>query len=200
MTDQELRRLSRKDLLALLLAQGREKESITAELEAAKAALSARELIIAQSGSIAEAALKLNGVFEAAQKAADEYLENIRTKNGRTEQACAKQEEASQKACENMLAASRAKCETLEQETSEACAKQKQETEEACKKLALETTNACNAKKQQTEQLCQKMEEEAKRKADAYWANLSERLHSFYKDHEALKELLIPLEEAHGKG
>jgi hypothetical protein len=32
---------------------------------------------IEESGSIAEAALKINGVFEAAQAAADQYLDNI---------------------------------------------------------------------------------------------------------------------------
>lgn len=43
-----------------------------------------------EAGSIAEAALRLNKVFEAAQQAADQYLENIRTQaeisqNGETE-------------------------------------------------------------------------------------------------------------------
>ena len=33
--------------------------------------------MIENSGSIAEAALKLSGIFEAAQAAADQYLENI---------------------------------------------------------------------------------------------------------------------------
>ena len=43
-----------------------------------------------EAGSIAEASLKLNKVFEAAQQAADQYLENIRirseiSQNGETE-------------------------------------------------------------------------------------------------------------------
>lgn len=36
-----------------------------------------REIQLAEAGSIAEAALRLNGIFEAAQKAADQYLYNI---------------------------------------------------------------------------------------------------------------------------
>lgn len=36
-----------------------------------------REIIVAEAGSIAEAALKLNKVFESAQAAADQYLENV---------------------------------------------------------------------------------------------------------------------------
>ena len=77
MTDQELRKLSRKDLLELLLAQSRERDALRTELEQARAALRDRQLHIEQAGSIAEAALRLNGVFEAAQAAAQQYLDNI---------------------------------------------------------------------------------------------------------------------------
>ena len=40
--------------------------------------LASKEIHIARAGAIAEAALMLNGVFDAAQKAADQYLENVR--------------------------------------------------------------------------------------------------------------------------
>jgi hypothetical protein len=39
--------------------------------------LAERKIVIEKSGSIAEAALKLNGIFEAAQRAADQYLYSI---------------------------------------------------------------------------------------------------------------------------
>ena len=39
--------------------------------------MKSREIKLSQAGSIAEAALQLNGVFEAAQEAAKQYLENI---------------------------------------------------------------------------------------------------------------------------
>lgn len=38
-----------------------------------------REIELQEAGSIAEAALRLNGVFAAAQKAADQYLDSVRT-------------------------------------------------------------------------------------------------------------------------
>ena len=94
MTDQELRKLSRKDLLELLISQGRERDTLQAELEQVKAALKNRQLHIEQAGSIAEAALQLNGVFEAAQAAAQQYLENIRQRSEHIEEACAKREAA----------------------------------------------------------------------------------------------------------
>ena len=77
MTDRELRKLSRKDLLEMLLIQSRELTRVKQELEEANAQLQQRRIAISQSGSIAEAALKLNGIFEAAQAAADQYLENM---------------------------------------------------------------------------------------------------------------------------
>lgn len=58
MTNEELKKLSRKDLLELLVAQGREQEKLQAELEQAKKDLREQELHIEQAGSIAEAALQ----------------------------------------------------------------------------------------------------------------------------------------------
>ncbi|MCQ2514913.1 MAG: DNA repair protein [Ruminococcus sp.] len=81
MTDKELRKLSRAELLKLLVAQGRELEQLKTELDDAKQQLANRQIVIENSGSIAEAALKLNEVFEAAQKAADLYVENIKLQN-----------------------------------------------------------------------------------------------------------------------
>ena len=77
MTDKELQRLRRSELLEILLSQQKQIESLKKELAEAKEQLEDRKLVMAQSGSIAEAALKLNGIFEAAQRAADQYLFSI---------------------------------------------------------------------------------------------------------------------------
>ena len=77
MTEKELRRLSRAELLELLLAQAEENEKLKKRLRKTEAALADRRIAIEQSGTLAEAALKLNGVFEAADRAARQYLENI---------------------------------------------------------------------------------------------------------------------------
>ena len=86
MTDKELKKLSRAELLEMLLAQSKEKQRLEEELAEARKKLEDREIRIAESGSLAEAALKLNGVFEAAQAAADQYLENIRKAAGGTQE------------------------------------------------------------------------------------------------------------------
>jgi cell division septum initiation protein DivIVA len=73
-----LKHLSRLELLEMLLDEEKRIASLEKELAQAKAELAKRTILIENSGSIAEAALKLNGIFEAAQAAADQYLENIR--------------------------------------------------------------------------------------------------------------------------
>lgn len=80
-----LKKLSRQDLLEMLIAEEKRIEALEKELAEVKAELADRKIKINHSGSIAEAALKLNGLFEAAQAAADQYLENVKlqTETGR---------------------------------------------------------------------------------------------------------------------
>ena len=82
MTDKDLKRLRRDELLEILIAQSKKRNQMQAELDAARAALDSREILLREAGSIAEAALRINGVFEAAQAAAQQYLENIRRMSG----------------------------------------------------------------------------------------------------------------------
>ena len=78
MTDRELRRLSRRELLEMLVLLTDKNNELKSRLEQAEAQLRDRRIVIGTAGSIAEAALQLNGVFEAADKAARQYLESIR--------------------------------------------------------------------------------------------------------------------------
>lgn len=77
MTNKELKKLSRRELLEMLIGQSKELEKVQQELEEANRKLNDRRILLEETGSIAEAALKLNHVFEAAQEAANQYLENI---------------------------------------------------------------------------------------------------------------------------
>ena len=91
MTEQELQRLNRKDLLEIMVEQGRELEALKKELNEAKEALQSREIALDEAGSIAVAALQINGIFEVAQAASQQYIENIKKLNERqTAYLCAK--------------------------------------------------------------------------------------------------------------
>ncbi|MDK8091925.1 DNA repair protein [Streptococcus intermedius] len=74
-----LKKLSRLEILELFLKQSEELAQVKEELKIAKEELAERRIVISESGSIAEAALKLSGIFEVAQKAANEYLDNVKT-------------------------------------------------------------------------------------------------------------------------
>lgn len=78
MTEKELHKLKRGELLEMMLAQSREIDALRLRIKELEEKLADREIRIRQSGSIAEAALKINGIFEAAQAAADQYLENVK--------------------------------------------------------------------------------------------------------------------------
>ena len=77
MTDNQLKKLNRAELLELLLEQSREIDRLQAELEETRDALQERNLKIESCGSIAEAAAEVNSLFHAAQRAADMYLLNV---------------------------------------------------------------------------------------------------------------------------
>lgn len=82
MKDRELKKLKRVELLEIMLAQSREIDALRKENQSLKEQLEDRQIQIQDSGSIAEASLKLTKVFEEAQKAADLYVENIRRQSG----------------------------------------------------------------------------------------------------------------------
>lgn len=82
MTDKQMRKMSRQELLVLLLEQMEENDRLKKEIDDLKAELTDRQIKIENAGSMAEAALKLNRVFEAADEAAKQYLESVRAMTG----------------------------------------------------------------------------------------------------------------------
>ena len=93
MTERELRRLSRTDLLELLVAQRRENEQLRCILDQTQAQLADRTIHINNAGSIAEASLRLGGIFTAAQDSCQYYLENIKLLSERQSQVCQQMEQ-----------------------------------------------------------------------------------------------------------
>lgn len=77
MTDNDLKKLSRAELLELLLDAAKENDRLREEIELLKAQLNDRQIAIAESGTLAEAALKLSGIFTAADEAAKLYLDAL---------------------------------------------------------------------------------------------------------------------------
>lgn len=76
----DLKKLTRAELLEIMLAQSKEIDRLRKELEEAKQENWERELALKNTGSIAEASLQLTKVFAEAQKAANIYVEAVRKK------------------------------------------------------------------------------------------------------------------------
>ena len=104
MTDKSLERLSRADLLEILVEQSQKIDQLEQLLADAHAELENRKIIISKAGSIAEASIHLNRVFQAAEEAAKQYLDNIEELSGAQKEICANLEAESQKKAFLMLA------------------------------------------------------------------------------------------------
>lgn len=78
MTDRELKRLSRTELLEIMLDQSREIDRLKARVTELERQLQDKNIVISKAGSIAEAALRLNHIFEDAQQAADQYVQSVK--------------------------------------------------------------------------------------------------------------------------
>lgn len=88
MTEKELKRLNRSELLELLVIQTKEVERLNDKLREAEEKLADRHIRISNAGSLAHAVLEVNGIMEAAQTAADQYLENIAAMEAEARDRC----------------------------------------------------------------------------------------------------------------
>lgn len=140
MADRELKKLNRKQLLELLLRLTERSEELQAQLDDANKKLKNRLLIKTEAGSIAEAALKLNGVFEAAEDAAKQYLYNVKKLNdnqdilkkrfeeecmkrakamfAEVDRRCAEKEEQSQRVAEQIIRDAQKRAEKIDEQAN----------------------------------------------------------------------------------
>jgi predicted transcriptional regulator len=78
MIDKELRKLNRLELLEMLVEQSKQIDELQQKLDIAEKKLADRDLKLKESGTLAEAALKLNDVFEAADAAGKQYVDALK--------------------------------------------------------------------------------------------------------------------------
>ena len=121
MTDRQLRKASRADLLRILLEQRKENEALRQQINAIHEQLHQRQITIDQSGTLAEAALKLSGIFDAAETACQYYTENIRSLSGRQEEICRTMERETRDKCDRMLEQAKQMAKVYWDEYTEKC-------------------------------------------------------------------------------
>lgn len=121
MTEGELKKLNRAELLAMLIAVTQRCEELEIELLDAEEKLDSRDIEISRAGSLAEAALKINKVLEAADQAGAQYLANLQRMypgDGSVDTSAIMAATASMGQSE---AETRARCQKIEVETRKRC-------------------------------------------------------------------------------
>ncbi|MBR6826154.1 MAG: hypothetical protein IKM59_06360 [Oscillospiraceae bacterium] len=179
MKEKELKSLSRGDILELLLAQTERVEQLEKELEEANARAEARDIMIEKSGTLAEAAMEINRVWQAADQAAAQYLGNVMriydeqlAKNAQLERDYAKRSE------------------TLLGETTRKCREMEEATAQKCREMEAESTLKCQMMERETTTRCEDMTRKAETDSKAYWDQVYSKLEAYCNAQESLKSLL----------
>lgn len=174
----EFSKMNRADLLELLIIQvkenealkkaeelhEKEKEDLADKLTQANKKLNNIEISIQNAGSIAEASLQVNDVFTTAQKAAQQYIDNIKKLNTQKEVDYNEVIKNAELKADEILQEARRKAESIEMD-----ARQKSSS------IIMEAERECVKKKNEI---------------DKYWGELSTRLETFYQSHKGLKALI----------
>ncbi|MEE1542723.1 MAG: hypothetical protein UF067_09665 [Paludibacteraceae bacterium] len=98
----DLKKMSKTDLYNIICAKEKQITDLNFEIEELKSELQDRKISLEETGSIANAAVQISGVLDAAQKAANIYLENVK-----------EQTENQKKVLENELAAAKTQAEQI---------------------------------------------------------------------------------------
>lgn len=142
MAEKELRKMNRTELIEIIYALQQNEKSLRRENEDLHEQLEDKTIRLEKSGSIAEAALGLNHIFEDAEKAARQYLASVKEANGpaelqaqtilanatkkaealtkQAEKECAAKLQAADRECEEKLTAAETEAEAIVEEAKEA--------------------------------------------------------------------------------
>lgn len=122
----ELRKLSRKELFEIILEQLNRINELENLLLKKEEKLNSRAIDIKKSGSIAEAALKLNEIFKVADKACADYLENASKNQAKLEKKLIRENKVLRK---ELLDKTKIECQRMIEKTDLECKKMMSDAE-----------------------------------------------------------------------
>lgn len=114
MTAKELRHLGKTDLLRIIREQERELEQLGLQLAQSQEKLEEKNLRMEHCGSIADAALQVSGVFQAAQEAADQYVASVKEREVVIAERTRQLEEETVRRTQALINATEERCAELE--------------------------------------------------------------------------------------
>ncbi|MCF0136163.1 MAG: hypothetical protein HUJ69_07050 [Lachnospiraceae bacterium] len=162
--ENEFRRMSRKDLVQIISQLREKNESLEDQLDAVKEQLEDKRLHMENVGSIAEAVLSINGVLEAAQAAADQYLEEVHAMNASSEKKAEDIVNNAQRQAEDIVDKAQHQADTVIRKAEEEAGRTKVQTEKECADL--------------------------RRQTEVYCSNVQGKIMQVLKEHEELKTLI----------
>lgn len=103
MTEKELKKMSRLQLLQIMYDQSAEIDKLQEKVKKLEQTLEERQTMSKETGSIAEVSSKLNGIFQETQKVTNQYIENIKMQYELTQKNCAALERQTEERCRKFL-------------------------------------------------------------------------------------------------
>ena len=139
MTSKELKHMGREELLQLLIERTKEVERLNAQLSEKEEQIlqlqrtPAAETMptVQEPGSIAQAALQINHVFEDAQKAADQYLTTIARMQREQALRCQQLLQDAHKEADRLIEEAQMRASAMEAETARQCEELRQIAQQA---------------------------------------------------------------------
>lgn len=204
MADKELRRMSRPELIEIIYALKSNEEALKKKSAQLEEQLNDRTIRMEKAGSIAEASLQLNGIFETAQAAADEYLNSIKEANASMED---KQQAAAIEA-ERVVSEAKARAEAIVGDANEEAARimtmakeqadttmseartASQQMTEAAQKRSHDIITTAENKRDELEKACREKTEETQKELEARWDAFENRVEDVLSQHRELSMLL----------
>ena len=167
MTDKELKRLTRSELLEILLDQAQEIEQLNGKINKLEEKLQARTIMLEESGSIAEASIAITNVLQEAQKAADIYLGNIKRMTDEASEGIEDKIKAQKEEAEKYASDQKSEADRYVKEQHELAEKTVKEAEEAAAKI----------------------DADAKAQAEKYWDEVRVKIQAMIDQEQDLKGL-----------
>lgn len=142
LSDKELQRLKRSELLEILLEQSKENEALTIRLKEERQRISelenqlnSREINIKKAGTIAEASFHLNGVYEAAERAAQQYLENLEALYEEEKNSFGRKEAEVETRCTALIQATQERCDFMKEDIMKNCEAMENDIKQKCDEM-----------------------------------------------------------------
>lgn len=187
MTEKELRRLGRAELVEMLLDVTLENQSLREQIEETKkqteeeisqlkSRLEDRTISIEKAGSIAEAALEINGVFAAAQAAAQQYLDNLKSLDQKQGILAQRMQAEAEKKAEAIVAEANSYSRNIHAKADEYSEKTCSAADEYARKVRSEADT---------------YSKKAYLDADAYWQKVNSKVQEVLQEQESLRALLL---------